>query len=172
MSVEFVTDAIVLDILPVQEADARVVLYTKDFGKITAKTTSIRKITSKSAGHLQPGSLAIVRIFDKNGPQLIDAISKKRRPLSSKLVSFFSLLNSLLGENDQDLTLLTMLMDIVQDKAEPDNLIALKYLGFDPKFARCNHCGNLPIAVLSTTDTQFYCTACARNTTQFFYVYA
>lgn len=172
MSVEFVTDAVILDIIPVQEADARVTLYTKDFGKITAKTTSLRKITSKSAGHLQPGSLAIVRIFDKNGPQLIDAVSKKRRPLSGKLVAFFSLLNSLLGEGDQDLTLWTMLVDIINGKAEPSNHIALGHLGFDPRFARCGHCGNSSIAVFSTIDTQFYCEACVRATTQLFYVYS
>ena len=62
---ELVTEAIVLDKEDVGEQDSRVFLYTKDFGKIGAKATSLRKITSKLAAHLEPLNYATVRLVSR-----------------------------------------------------------------------------------------------------------
>ena len=43
---EIATEAIVLDKEDLGEYDSRVFLYTKEFGKVGAKATSLRKITS------------------------------------------------------------------------------------------------------------------------------
>ncbi|MEK7212689.1 MAG: recombination protein O N-terminal domain-containing protein, partial [Patescibacteria group bacterium] len=49
---EYLSEAVVLDAVPNGDLDLRVHLFTKKFGKLTAKVKSARKITSKLAGHL------------------------------------------------------------------------------------------------------------------------
>ena len=58
---EYVTDALVLKKEPLRDFDARYYFFTKKFGKLKGKATSARKIVSKLAGHLEPGTLAKVR---------------------------------------------------------------------------------------------------------------
>ena len=62
---EYFTEAFILDIQEKGEFDSLITLYTRDFGKIMAKAKSIKKIVSKSAGHLQPLNFANVRLIEK-----------------------------------------------------------------------------------------------------------
>ena len=59
---EYVTDAIVLEKQPAGESDGRYRLFTERFGRIAAKAKSSRRIISKLAGHLEPGSVAKIRL--------------------------------------------------------------------------------------------------------------
>lgn len=73
---EYYTPAVVLSINPRNDKDVKVSLYTKDLGKISAIAKSMRKITSKLAGHLRVGSIADVRVIDAGGSyQLIDGVA-------------------------------------------------------------------------------------------------
>lgn len=71
---EYATPAFVLDVQPAGEYDARVFLFTKELGRVTARAKSIRKINSKLAGHLQPLMLSTVRLVEKHGFQVVDAL--------------------------------------------------------------------------------------------------
>src|SRR3989344_3516678 len=82
MLTEIITDAIVLDKEDFREQDGRIHLYTKNLGKVVAKTISSRKILSKLAAHLEPMNLVTARLvsrgdfYDGRGFQLVDALSR------------------------------------------------------------------------------------------------
>ncbi|KKT22478.1 MAG: repair protein RecO protein [Parcubacteria group bacterium GW2011_GWB1_43_8b] len=89
---EYYTPAVVLGTNPRNEKDAQIILYTKDLGRVSAIAKSIRKITSKLAGHMKVGALVNVRLVEAGGSyQLIDGLSLKA-PCGGgdhlKLVSF------------------------------------------------------------------------------------
>ncbi len=75
---EYFTEAVVLEKEPLREKDARVVLFTPSLGKISAKVTSSRKITSKLSAHLEPLSISEVRLVEKGGVQVADALCEKK----------------------------------------------------------------------------------------------
>ena len=68
---EYVTEAVVLDAVPSAELDVRVSLFTKKFGKLVARAKSVKKITSKLAGHLEPGNVVKIRLFGEKGVQQV-----------------------------------------------------------------------------------------------------
>src|SRR5271167_182762 len=97
---EYVTRAVVLD----KEArgghaDARYSFFTERYGKIAARAKSSRKIVSKLAGHLEPGTLAAVRIIEQHGAQVVDALKFARAGIS---MPDLAALNRLLGEWEPD----------------------------------------------------------------------
>ena len=55
------TQAIVLKKIPAGEADAVVVLYTSDFGKIRAYAQGVKKESAKLKGHVEPLSLSAIQ---------------------------------------------------------------------------------------------------------------
>lgn len=109
---EYLTDAIILGREDLNEFDSRVDLYTKNHGRLKAKAKSIRKSTSKLAGHLEPLMLSRVRLVDKNDILVVDSLAMDRFDfLRSSPKSFQSGLQ-LLGffrqnilEGEQDLAL-------------------------------------------------------------------
>jgi hypothetical protein len=60
------TKALILEKEPVGEYDGLLTLYTEDFGKVSVKAKSIRKITSKLSAHTEPGMLSSFRLIGKN----------------------------------------------------------------------------------------------------------
>jgi recombinational DNA repair protein (RecF pathway) len=130
---EYQSNAVVLDAEPVGEADMRFSLYTERFGRIIARGKSSRKITGKLAPHLQVGDVAAVRIVEKNGLRLADALKERRvRHLPSNLV----MLNRLLHDAERDNALWNMLLQEAYDWR-----VALRVLGWDPTHASCAKCG-------------------------------
>lgn len=152
---EYITDAIVLDKVDSGELDSRVFLYTKDFGKIIAKAKSLRKITSKLAGHLEPANLVAARIVEKNGVQLIDALTIKRPEKRPNLLRNLFLVKELAGEWQADSELWEFLG---KDSAGSE---ILSILGFDPIFAKCNYCQKEKPEAFYTQDFHFYCQKCS-----------
>ncbi|MDD5430611.1 MAG: recombination protein O N-terminal domain-containing protein [Candidatus Pacebacteria bacterium] len=158
---EAVTEAIVLDKINQGEADSRVYLFTKDYGKISAKITSARKITSKLAAHFEPLNVVEARIIDKNGPLAVDGLSIKKGKRSGGTVKIMSLVKDLAAEHQRDLTLWNFLNKLLESDAESRNLAeALSLLGYDPSFARCGHCHRGEPEVFSARDLAFYCKKC------------
>lgn len=154
---EYVTDAIVLKKEPLRDFDARYWFFTKKFGKIKGKATSARKITSKLAGHLEPGTLTKVRFVERNGAngngaQIADAL--KVRMLGAPLVGLHKL-NSILPEGEPDAELWNELIGGTFSWSG-----ILRILGWDPQGAACESCGRV-VTAFFIPKQEFFCTACA-----------
>ncbi len=146
---ESVTDAIVLKKGPLGDLDGRYTLFTKRFGKIVAKAKSSRKITSKLASHLEPGSIVKVRFIETKGIQLIDALKSARVAVSLSDLHF---LNQLLPDAEPELALWELL--VAGEFVWPT---ALGILGWDPEGAECVVCGVTHPSVFYITRQEFYC---------------
>lgn len=147
---EYRSEAIVLDAEPVGEADTRFSLFTERFGRIVARGKSARKITSKLTPHLQVGDLSSVRIVEKNGLRIADAL-KARRLLHAP--SDLRALGRLLHDAERDSGLWQAL---TRDAFSWRAVLAL--LGWDPEHALCVKCRNAVVAFLVKTQ-EFVCEA-------------
>lgn len=161
---EYVTEAIVLHKEPVRDLDARYSFFTKRYGKVVGKATSSRKITSKLAGHLEPGTIATIRFVERNGSsgsgasggtgtgtQIIDAL--KRGKLAASPVDL-RLLAAVLAEGEWDETL----WEELSGGFSWFSILAL--LGWDPRHAACERCRE-KVTAFSIARQQFFCAACA-----------
>ena len=149
---EYVTDAIVLNRDENGELDARFSFFSKLYGKLKPKGKSIRKITSKLSGHLDVGNLVTVRLVEKRGLQVVDALKKSSLPISPPDLH---MLNQLLGEGEADLPLWNAL---VQRPFRWVHILAL--LGWDPLEAQCAACGAMRPAHFAIHSQEFFCEAC------------
>lgn len=153
---EQVTEAIVLDKEFIGDAHVRVHLLTKSMGRITAKATSARKITSKLNAHLEPLNISIVRLVQKNHlPQVVDALRKDK--LSFDALPAMKIVKELAAEYEPDAALYAALSAIAQGKKTPRRLLSL--LGYDPQFAECAGCGKPPTH-FSFSTFSFVCRQC------------
>jgi len=148
---EYVTDAVILTKEPSQEYDSRYSLFTERFGKISAKATSSRRITSKLAGHLEPGTVAKVRFIDKGSPQIVDALKTSHADISP---GDLKLLNDLLPDMQADAELWQLL---VHGPFSWNGV--LRMLGWDPSGALCAICGR-PAGWFFIPRQEFLCDAC------------
>ena len=170
---EVITEAVVLDKEDLGEQDSRVFLYTKDLGKIAAKATSARKITSKLAGHLQPFNLITARLiskqnfFDGKGFQLADALSidnsknlKSDPELLSEAIKTFDLIRRSIPEGVPDRELWEFLGGILNKEAPAHLSNALQILGFDSAYAVCELCDNSKPGYFFPKNNFFVCQSC------------
>lgn len=147
---EYVTDAIILRKDPLGDQDGRYTLFTKRFGKIVAKAKSSRKITSKLASHLEPGTVAKVRFIETKGTQLIDALKSARVALP---LGDLHSLGQLMPDAEPEPALWELLSG-----GEFTWPAALGILGWDPEDAECVVCGEKKPSVFYITRQEFYCT--------------
>ena len=160
--IEHYTEAIVLDRNPRGEVDAAITLYTKELGKVTALSKSIRKITSKLSGHLMPGNKVRLRIVEQNTVQAIDALSEKQECDIRELLPFLRFLNGVLPEGEADLNFWHLVNGVIEKchfRAETYRYI-LEVLGFGPNEALCGSCGAKEIAHFHMPDIMFLCSRC------------
>ena len=159
---EYFTDAIVLDKIPQGEADMRVILYTRELGRVSAKVTSARKITSKLNGHLEPFMISQVRLVQKNGiPQLVDALQSGRLPVSQ--LRPLEIVREITPEWEPDNMIWALL---VSGKATEQNI--LKVLGFDPEYAACSLCEGNNSLSFSTASLNYLCSTATIETIIFY----
>lgn len=147
------TEAIVLGKEPAGEFDARVFLFTPLLGKVSAKVTSARKITSKLSPHLEPLSRVRVRLVEKGGFQLVDVLSERRLPFSD--LGVLRLLLGILPERYPDRELWAAV--------ERGNLSfrgALQILGVNSSEACCGLCGERPPQCFLLRDSTYFCERC------------
>lgn len=153
---EQVTDAVVLDKEFTYDAHVRVHLFTKECGKIMAKATSARKITSKLGPHLEPLCISTIQFVQKNHlPQLTDAYRKDMLPHAS--LPALRMVRALAPEFEPDPELWALLAG---GSADPRGVLAV--LGYDPLFASCEWCGGPP-AHFSLKTILFVCSSCIGN---------
>ena len=150
---EYFTEAFVIDKKANGESDGLVVLYTKDLGRVTAKAKSIKKITSKLNGHLEPLNLVQLRLVEKNRFQIADVLKTGSLPVNQFKV--LRLIKTIAPEAqpDGELWRLVTKGDLTEDRA-------LKILGFDKQFAACQRCEGLEGLVFSTGDLAYFCRLC------------
>lgn len=146
------SEAVVLDKMPLGDLDNRFFLFTKRFGKLVAKAKSGRKITSKLSPHLEPGNVAFVRLIEKNGLQVGDALKAGR---VSADVPNLAALNAMLPESEPDERLWQALL--AKEFNWPH---VLKILGWDPAGASCGTCDRGP-AAFHIGSQNFFCGACS-----------
>ena len=172
---EYITDALVLDIEDSGDLDQLIYFYTPTLGKIRAKAKSIRKITSKLAGHLQPLSISKVRLVEKNGFQVVDAILIRQIEKSSEAIALLQFIKEMTFEGNQDkklwLTLKKSFEDLKsrREAGTPTEASGLKkfsfkpllnVLGFATDYATCNVCKNKKVDYFSTKEHLFLCAKC------------
>lgn len=151
---EYVSEAVVLQREPNRDLDSRLSLFTKRFGKLVAKARSVRKITSKLSGHLQPGNVVHVRLVEKNGLQVVDALKESRLKLAPGSLYF---LDRLLAEAEPDLRIWNALFEELEWRR------ILTVLGWDPNHATCSLCERAGPKGFHIETQEFFCTICASN---------
>lgn len=155
---EYIDDAIVLNKRELGAQDVRYSLFMKRFGKMVAKGKSVRKLTSKLAGHLEPGGLVRVRLIEQHGLQVVDALRESvviRFDDSGVTLKNFSFLSRLLADGEPEPAVWAMVRGGVLDW----NSI-LKTLGWDPSESVCSACGARPVAGFSVSRQDFFCKRC------------
>jgi recombinational DNA repair protein (RecF pathway) len=156
------TLALVLSVEQVGEYDARVILYTEQSGKVHARARSLFKMKGKLAGHLQPLTIARVRLVEKKGVQIVDAMSEYRyiheqtpTARALELLGMARLLTELThpGQPDESLWQLISSRELVGKKL----LVAI---GFDPEHARCSRCERSAPSHFLLREEQYICKDC------------
>ncbi len=162
---EFLVEAIVLDSEDLGEADKRIHFYSKELGRFSAKAKSLRKITSKLAGHLEPLNFVKVRVIEKNGFQITDALLLRKILVSEETVRFAGFLREMIPELEPDpkIWALSEAGLLESGSKKPDLLPIICSMGFDPRFAKCSSCGGENLCFFSKTQHIFLCESCAFN---------
>ncbi len=133
---EHVTPALVLARHPHGEADVRVVLFTRDLGKLVATAISGRKITSKLIPHLMEGSATSIRLIEQKGIRVADALTIKS---SVRTLEECLILDRLLPENVAEPDVWRM---ATASRVDWDAVLAA--LGWDPAHGACRDCSKPP----------------------------
>ena len=158
---EFVSDAVVLDKEPLGEADSRITLYTEKCGKVIAKATGGRKITSRLAGHLEPGSIVRVRIVGNRGGQIADALQWSAFSRTRESLALLRFTAQLAFEGDVDQGLWELLMRAPYERVGVEDI--LRILGFDPREAACGSCGRTMPEYFDSREARFVCEPCMKR---------
>ncbi|MDO8429896.1 MAG: recombination protein O N-terminal domain-containing protein [bacterium] len=171
---EVTTEAVVLDKEDLGEYDSRVFLYTKEFGRIAAKATSLRKITSKIAGHLEPLNYVMARLisrgdyFSGRGFQLADALLIQTKVPESDLnilreqLKIAQFLKMTVPDNGFDAELWNFLLSLNQYSGQSVKMQdMLKILGFDQQFASCELCDKQNPEYFYPKNNFFVCQFCS-----------
>lgn len=156
---EYLTEAIVLDRETAGETDARIFLYTKELGRIMARAKSAGFITSRLSGYLQPLRHILVRLIEKNGIQVVDALPVVGAGTpDAERVGLCQIVRSLTSEHHRDEALWCELI-----ASKPSALRLLTILGFDPRHATCHMCETKSPEYFSSRDAHYYCANCVKS---------
>ncbi len=154
---EFFTEALVLDKLESNEYDFIADLFTRDLGRVKARVKSGRKILSKLSPHLEPLTVSEVRLVEKAGLIVADALTVKRFNRGFKVLNLLkSLVQS--GEADQHLWFAAV-QTLTEGEVDLSNI--LKVLGYDPAFVSCFACQNPKASAFFPEDQSFFCARCS-----------
>jgi recombinational DNA repair protein (RecF pathway) len=169
---EYASEAIVLNKRPNGNMDTRYAIFTKKFGKMMAKATSARKVTSKLAGHLEPGTVSRVRLIEKNGLRVVDALREGMLLGDGKPHPTLPLKEEWQAPTLHGL----MLLDRLLAEAQPEPFVwamvrqgqlawrpILGALGWDPGEATCSACYAIPVSGFSVARQDFFCARCAAS---------
>lgn len=144
--------AVVLDREDIGEADGKVHLFTQEYGKVSARARSVRKIISKLSAHLQPLRMIRVRFMELGGDtpgywiidsMLDDTDFNAGAHEQGELLVLARFLSMHLGEFQPDDAIWEFLENLLASPqlspAEGTRRI-LSLLGLDPSGALCSVC--------------------------------
>jgi len=159
---EYVTQAFVLDSEPAGEADLRVHLFTKELGRVVAFARAARKANSRLAAHVQPLSLVTVRLVERRGFQIVDALIEERfasadLKSTQATVEVAELLKSMTDVYHPDAAIWSLL-----EQRKLASATMLRVLGFDPAHAHCSNCDKEHPEHFIISTTSYLCSACRR----------
>lgn len=170
---EIVSEAFVLDREDVGESDSRVILFTKDWGRVSAKMTSGRKITSKLAPHLQPLNYVLTRLvakkdfFDYSGLHCADAVSlesgkkiKDDPEKLKKILPTIQLLTKLLPRGARENEFWELLRHAAFEGEEFGVNEVFRLLGLDLEYAHCVFCQKKNPRYFQISQEAFFCQPC------------
>ena len=165
---EYFIDALILDAENAGDFDRLIYLYTPTLGKVAAKAKSIRKITSKLAGHLEPLSISKIRLVEKNGIQITDAILVRQIEKSPAALQLLQFIKEMTYEFQPDKKLWLILKKSFEDLKNKSFSYKplLKALGFAPDFAECSVCKNKMVKFFSPKEQVFLCQKCGLKITK------
>lgn len=163
---EYVTDAIVLDVIPRGEFDREVSLYTRALGRIDAFAMSSRKPSSKFSPHLDILNLVTVRLVEKNRVTITDAATLDRfeelrgsRTLRPRALDLLHLIRSLAPRFSEESEVWN---EIISQFSKPEVALPpfMSFFGYDTMHARCGVCETPAADFFSVRDQAFFCTRC------------
>ena len=165
---EFFTRALVLERRNLGEVDGLIRFFSEDYGKVTARAKSLRKIQSKLSGYLQPLNFVKVLLVKLAGPSdgfaVVDCLSDgKFSSLETNkrfdLLPVVSLVNTMAGELETDRKLWVFLEEIFLRRFDTKETIRtfLKIAGFNPDGADCFFCHQKEIVAFLPSDHIFLC---------------
>jgi recombinational DNA repair protein (RecF pathway) len=149
---EYVAQAVILDREPLRDHDSRVSFFTEKFGKLIGKATSARKITSKLAAHLEPGSLVHLRFVEQKNLQIVDSL--KVRKVGATAPDLHAL-SHILGEGEPE----PELWELLRGKGFTWTA-TLRILGWDPLQSSCVNCQGVS-AAFYLAHQEIFCISCA-----------
>ena len=152
---EYTTQAIILTKEPSGEMDVQACFLTPGAGKLTARAKSARKITSKLSAHLEPGNIIAIRLVEKKGIQITDALSEGKLSATPTDLYF---LGELLPEGEPEPALWEELM--AQKTIRWAEI--LKLLGWDPKATKCQHCHERTPEYFNIKNQELLCKICTK----------
>ncbi|MEI6835661.1 MAG: DNA repair protein RecO [Candidatus Falkowbacteria bacterium] len=158
------SEAIIINRNDWRENDSRVVLYTKNFGKLSLVARGAKKMRSKIAGHIEPISLADVMILRGRAYDYLGSAITRRAYLNIKadlnalyfVGAALALFDKLVKEAASDEELFNFLiswLDTVESNLEAEldkengellynyfSLRLLAILGYKPELYHCLEC--------------------------------
>lgn len=171
---EYFTEAFVINKKDNGELDSSVVLYAQNLGRVTAKAKSLRKITSKLNGHLEPLNFVGCRLIEKNGFQIIDALTlynnshlRKNELIYSQSLKLLQFVEAMTFDLQPDARFYAAIKKIFEhfvdykDKQKIIYFHLLKILGFDSTFALCARCQKKEVDFFKIDDHIFLCEKCS-----------
>lgn len=162
---EYVTEAIVLGREAHRERDWLVDLLTRDLGLVAARITGGARVVSKLSPHLNPASMALVRLVWSGRFVIADAAVIRRgfgaradtarwaRALESLAVT-----RALAPRREPEESLWAAVHAALEGVEGPEGV--LRSLGYHPESARCARCQAFPVRWILFHDHSFLCGAC------------
>lgn len=165
--VELITEGVVLARDAGRRFDDRYTIFTKEAGKVVAHSTGTRRIVSKLAPHLEPGTLAKLRIVQRSpdsGSRVVDALEVARR-VDGDFMSLARGVATLAPEFERDVALFNVLRAAVVAGIGGSRVVrsVLARMGFDHTCASCASCGARSVAYFVLEDILFVCRICVRR---------
>jgi len=152
---DFFSKALILDREPLGETDSYIHLLTAEYGKLSAKAKSLRKITSKLSSHLEPNSISLIRFVGKKGLHIADALKLHKKNYSWNILN---LLKKTVPEWHRDINLWD---NVLKGSVEEKRL--LSHLGFNISFSSCYFCQIKNPEFFFLKDHYFVCRSCSSS---------
>ncbi len=156
----FASDALILRIWPVNEADLVVSFFTRDYGKVKGVAKAALKSRKRFGGALEPMTLARAFFADRPRQELVrlDQLELIRSPLSGQVdyarasvLSFYAeVAEESLQEHDPQETVFRLLLAVLEQTTVAQPWMPLTYfslwmtrlMGWLPELTCCTACGD------------------------------